>query len=339
MYKTIAVLTCLNVLISLTTHAAHGQSTEVPQFKLISVERIWDSAPHNAFTDLVRFKDHWYCVFREGQSHVSPVGALRVIRSADGQHWTSAALIRSADSDLRDAKITVTPRNQLMLSGAEAMHDTTHYKHQSLAWFSDDGNQWTDPVEIGDRDFWLWRTTWHQSTAYGFGYETRPDQRSLRLYSSVDGQAWQTLNKNAFAEGYPNETEIVFTEDERAWCLLRRDGTDATAQLGYATKPFRDWTWHDLGVRIGGPAMLQMPDGQLIATVRLYDGRTRTSLCAIDKSSPRLTELLELPSGGDTSYAGMVWHDNQLWVSYYASHEGKSAIYLAVLQVANDHGS
>jgi hypothetical protein len=25
----------------------------------------------------------------------------------------------------------------------------------------------------------------------------------------------------------------------------------------------------------------------------------------------------------------MVWHDGQLWISYYASHEGKSAIYLA----------
>ena len=40
---------------------------------------------------------------------------------------------------------------------------------------------------------------------------------------------------------------------------------------------------------------------------------------------PRLT----LPSGGDTSYAGMVWHADLLWVSYYSSHEGKTSIYLA----------
>ena len=43
----------------------------------------------------------------------------------------------------------------------------------------------------------------------------------------------------------------------------------------------------------------------------------------------RYEPALTLPSGGDTSYAGMVWHDGLLWVSYYASHEGKSAIYLA----------
>ncbi len=44
--------------------------------------------------------------------------------------------------------------------------------------------------------------------------------------------------------------------------------------------------------------------------------------------------MLTLPSGGDTSYAGMVWHDGVLWVSYYASHEGKSAIYLARVKPA-----
>ena len=40
--------------------------------------------------------------------------------------------------------------------------------------------------------------------------------------------------------------------------------------------------------------------------------------------------VLTLPSGGDTSYPGLVWHDGLLWISYYSSHEGKkSAIYLA----------
>ena len=38
---------------------------------------------------------------------------------------------------------------------------------------------------------------------------------------------------------------------------------------------------------------------------------------------------LTLPSGGDTSYAGMVWHDDFLWMSYYSSHEGGTSIYLA----------
>ena len=51
--------------------------------KIVEVKKIWDQAPHNAFTYLVRFKDRWYCVFREGKGHVSPDGALRIITSAE----------------------------------------------------------------------------------------------------------------------------------------------------------------------------------------------------------------------------------------------------------------
>ena len=46
-----------------------------------------------------------------------------------------------------------------------------------------------------------------------------------------------------------------------------------------------------------------------------------------------MTEFLKLPSGGDTSYAGLAWHEGLLWVSYYSSHEGKACIYLAKVKI------
>ena len=102
--------------------------------------------------------------------------------------------------------------------------------------------------------------------------------------------------------------------------------------LGVSQPPYTSWEWKDVGARIGGPHMIRLPDGRFVAAVRLYDGKTRTSLCRIDPETGRLDELLALPSGGDTSYAGLVWHDNLLWVSYYSSHEGKTSIYLARIQ-------
>ena len=42
--------------------------------------------------------------------------------------------------------------------------------------------------------------------------------------------------------------------------------------------------------------------------------------------------VLTLPSGGDNSYPGMVWHDTLLWTSYYSSHEEKTSIYLAKIR-------
>ena len=75
--------------------------------------------------------------------------------------------------------------------------------------------------------------------------------------------------------------------------------------------------------------MVRLPDGRLVAAVRLYDGAVRTSLAWVETERGRFTEFLKLPSGGDCSYAGLVWPEELLWVSYYSSHEGKSSIYLA----------
>jgi len=47
----------------------------------------------------------------------------------------------------------------------------------------------------------------------------------------------------------------------------------------------------------------------------------------------RYEPVLTLPSGGDCSYPGLVWHENLLWMSYYSSHEGKTSIYLAKIEI------
>jgi hypothetical protein len=299
--------------------------------KLLSTQLIWDAAPHNAFTDLIRLNDRWFCAFREGEKHVSPDGALRIITSQDGKTWQSAARIESANSDLRDAKLTVTPDGRLMLCGAGALHDRSQKTHQSLAWFSSDGFTWSDPVEIGDPNVWLWRVTWHRNLALGIGYGCG-DDRFARLYQSKDGTHFDTLVDRLFTEGYPNESSIVF-DGQKAICLLRRDGNPNTAQIGTALPPYTHWDWKDLGVRIGGPHMLLLPDGRLIAAVRLLTPKPRTSLCWIDPDQGTLTEALQLPSGGDTSYAGLVLDDKTLWVSYYSSHESKTSIYLSKVEV------
>ena len=295
---------------------------------LIDCRRIWDAAPHNAFTDLARFRGRWFCVFREGQGHVSPDGAIRVLSSKDGEAWTSVARLTSSVADLRDPKLTVAPGRRLMLSAAGALHPPAAHKHRSFVWISRDGEEWTSPLAVGDPDLWLWRITWHRGAAYAVGYDTAGED-FIRLYASRDGQKFDVLVPTLFDVGRPNETSIVFQPDDTALCLLRRDGDPGSGQLGTARPPYRDWAWKDLGVRIGGPHLLRVPDGRLVAAARLYDGTVRTSLLWLDPERGRLTEFIRLPSGGDCSYPGLVWYRRVLWVSYYASHEAKTAIYLA----------
>ncbi|UCD28439.1 MAG: exo-alpha-sialidase, partial [Planctomycetota bacterium] len=53
----------------------------------------------------------------------------------------------------------------------------------------------------------------------------------------------------------------------------------------------------------------------------------------LSKLEPHTYEpVLTLPSGGDCSYPGLVWHDGLLWMSYYSSHQDKTSIYLAKIR-------
>lgn len=65
--------------------------------------------------------------------------------------------------------------------------------------------------------------------------------------------------------------------------------------------------------------------------MRLYDKKVRTSLVTLNKHTDDLTEIMALPSGGDTSYAGMMLQQNKLLSSYYSSHQGRCSIYTALL--------
>lgn len=333
--------------------AVHAQSSSPGEPRLVQVRRIWGQAPHSAFTDLARFHDRWFCVFREGDAHASSGGVLRVITSADGEAWQSAAMIRLSTEaycdlkpsvlpqgsymDLRDPKLCITPDGRLMLHAGLSYNDA--HDMQSLAWFSADGRNWNEPVLIGEHQYWLWRVSWHKGKAYGVG--RIPTERIPRLYVSQDGRTFDVLVKGGdFFPHIPGASEATlrFLADDTALCLLRlnrmRGSKTVHAHLGTARPPYRQWQWKDLGAEIGGPNMIELPDGRFVAAVRLYgkedrDRGAHTALCWLDPQAGTLTEFLTLPSGGDCSYAGLVFHDGLLWVSYYSSHEGKASIYLA----------
>jgi hypothetical protein len=299
---------------------------------LVGLQKIWDRAPHNAMTDLIRFRNFWICVFREGGNHISPDGQVRILVSDDGSQWSSVAVLKIPGLDLRDPKITETPTGKLMINAVAAHPPSASRRHQSYAWFSDDGSTWAEPVEIGDPDCWLWRVTWHSGTAYGFGYRT-VEPFGIRLYSSPNGREYAIHADGFSIEDLPNEASIVFLRDDTALCLLRRDAGEATAQLGISSHPYGNWHWKNLGVRIGGPHMIVLPDGRVVAAVRRYGKTPWTSLNWVDAGGGKLTEFLALPSGGDTSYAGLCWHDGLLWTSYYSSHEQRASVYLAKIKV------
>lgn len=291
--------------------------------ELISVKRIWELGEHNAFTDLLLYQGALFCVFREGSAHISPDGALRILRSVDsGDTWQSVALIRSTQADLRDGKL-IEFQGKLLLLGGGAHHDKSGL--QSYLWRSKDGVNWSEPLEIADKGYWLWRLTAHQGSLYGIGYRAGPDG-DTRLYKSDDGTVFNTWVNIFNNQGYVNESSLVFHENS-GFCLLRRDpvwGPEFVGLLGQSSPPFTQWQWQALDKRIGGPVMF-IYQSRLLAVVRLYEGQIRTALVEIDRDTGAIREWLTLPSQGDTSYAGVVLWGDTLWVSYYSSHESSIA--------------
>ena len=89
----------------------------------MDVRKIWEQGKHNAFTDLIRWRGKWYCTFREADAHVGGDGKLRVLESADGEKWESAALIAEKGIDLRDPKLSITPDDRLMIVAGGSVYE------------------------------------------------------------------------------------------------------------------------------------------------------------------------------------------------------------------------
>ena len=114
--------------------------------------------------------------------------------------------------------------------------------------------------------------------------------------------------------------------------LVRREGGNKLGWVGTSRAPYKAWTWKETKHQIGGPNFIRLPGGHLWAAGRSYPGGAKTVLARMTADGDYMP-VLTFPSGGDTSYAGLVWHDGLLWMSYYSSHEGKTSIYLAKIKV------
>ncbi|MHC4799502.1 MAG: right-handed parallel beta-helix repeat-containing protein [Planctomycetota bacterium] len=309
--------------------------------EVVEVNKIWDGAPHSAFTDLARWNGKFYCAFREGRGHVSTDGKIRILQSKDMNVWESAALVALEGYDLRDAHLSVTPDDRLMLLGGAAPREQDNQSAPTgtFAGFSEDGACWTVPQIVVEPGRWLWCVTWHKGKAYGVSYAAGERMPYIELLVSDNGTEYRCHVDKLYGTGYPTEVTLRFDADDTCYALVRRDrrGEEgSSALLGVSEPDYKKWRWHDLGAGFngfGGPNFIRIPSGHWIGAGRMHEGGAHTALTYIDVKNGTMTKLLKLPSGGDTSYPGLVWYEGMLYVSYYSGHEGKTSIYLAKLKV------
>lgn len=313
------------------------------QEQSLNVTKIWDEAPHNAFTDLIRFNEMFYCTFRESTGHAPGItgdnGKIRVLRSKDGVKWTSIALIEKRGYDLRDSKLSITPKGVLMLlmGGSDYEGDKLLGRLTHVSFSNQSGNSFSDPVPIRIEKSvrsnwdWLWRVTWSGKIGYGVVYQKESKEKGsktllMKTTNGIDYSLVSPLN----VSGMPGESTIRLLNSKEMLILVRRDGKDEYGFLGNSTYPFKVWDWKDTHLKLGGPNMIITKKGDLLVGTRMFleNNQPRTGLFVMKKdgSSKLITQL---PSGGDNSYPGMLIYKDSLYISYYSSHEGKSDIYVA----------
>jgi hypothetical protein len=304
-----------------------------PSAELLSNRMIWEGAPHNAFTDLARHRGAWFCAFREAAAHALCAGKVRVLRSSDGASWESAALIALRGVDLRDPKLSTAPGGRLeLLMGGSPVSKGRYLGRRPRVCRSPDGIAWTLPCPIAEDGDWLWRVDRVGGESYGISYRLPSPRRwTVALLGSGDGLEYREI-ADLGVPGKPNEATLRFRGRE-AIALVRREAGSGHAWIGKSLPPYRAWAWSETGERVGGPNFIVLPGGGMVAATRIWRrGKPVTAVCAMAEGS--LEPILELPSGGDCGYPGMVHHRGILWISHYSSHEGKSRIYLARVRLS-----
>ncbi|MHB8864643.1 MAG: hypothetical protein ACYC6N_19735 [Pirellulaceae bacterium] len=326
---------------------------EPSDVRVTNIRRVFCNGEHNAFTDLVRFRDKFYLTFRScPDGHmVHSSASVIILSSAEGQAWEQVHRFDVEKRDTRDPHFLVFRERLFVYTGTWYSGETTiapaDYDlnlHLGFAVWSADGQAWNGPVMLeGTFGHYIWRAAAHGDRAFlcgrrklGFEVTARGEGRDVEslMLESSDGLTW--CKRAVFQEIQGDETAFLFEPDGSVLGIGR---SQDRAQLLRAAPPYQVWQRQDFDRNVGGPLIARWGPRVVVGGRKTVDDRgPRTSLYWLE--GDRLCEFAELPSGGDNSYPGFVaLSDTRALVSWYSSHEQDAAgntmtaIYLADLEI------
>jgi len=343
----------------LVAPGAAAASTDLPRLHVLSVRRVYDQGPHNAFTDLCQFGGRYYLTFRNcPDGHmVHPTSSILILASEDGQQWKQVHRFHVDKRDTRDPHFLKFRGKLFVYTGTWYCGATTPKKYEmnkqlGYAVWTDDGRQWQGPRMLeGTYGHYVWRAASYQGKAYLCGRrkhqfaETVSRAQRDRLIESAmlesdDGLIWRY--RAMFQQHLGDETAFLFEPDGKVLAIGRRGG-GGNAQVLRSRPPYQDWQRADLKYEqgdgsLGGPLLATWQGHYLVGGRQTRAGKPVTVLSWLVRD--RLHEAAILPSGGDNSYPGFVAQSkNRALVSYYSSHEKdpagntRTAIYVTQLQM------
>ncbi len=298
-----------------------------------SVREIWSSGLHAAFTDLAFFHGKFYVAFREGPGHDATEGngSIRVIRFEEDGPIEEVIHIEMG-MDLRDPKLLILGDGNIYVTFAGFPPSST--VPRTIKNYVTNLVSGTVVAIDDSLESWLWRMSAVGSRLMGFSYKIDAlASDPVKGFFVVLDENFSVLEK--IASPISGECTIRKSTAEKIYAICR--ARDNSMKLGALENSLsRNFAWSGISPAIAGPNFVVLNDEFGLVGGRFYGSRgLRTSIASISFNDGKVTELLRLPSGGDTGYPGLLLDNNTLYVSYYYQPSGVNFtnIYFARVQV------
>lgn len=306
---------------------------------------------HNSNTDLIHWRDSFYMVHASSPWHLASTKCHLVLwRSGDARQWEQIRAFHVPGEDIRDPKLAAIGDRLFMYVLKNVSWDAEPYTTQFTS--THDGEEWAPLVDAQPEGWLFWRPkTRDHSTWYVPAY-WHEHGKSI-LLQSTDGEHWTEVS--TIYEGDRNdETDIEFLPDGRLIATARLEVSnsifghpDACTLIAVAEPPYIEWKRCKSDVtRLDGPNLFAY-DGAVYAVgrhnpqsprfLRYYGsilGKKRTALYKVEPD--RLLYLSDLPSAGDTAYAGVAVRGDDLYTCYYTSDIARDYPWLMGMLSASD---
>ena len=300
----------------------------------ITITKIWDKVPHNAYTDLIKFNGTYYCAYSEEYSSsmdtVEAMGNIEIIRSKTGKKWERVAMIQKKGMNLCNPRLSITPDRQIMI----IMDGTA----SPLVSFSDKkGDVFSEPeavnidttIILGKKR--LWKVTWFRGTGYALFYKSDSKNGNLSLLKTIDGKNFEMVTKIE-VDGLLNEATLRFDQKGIMYALIGQEEGDKKGTLGMSDWPYTDWSYTKMNNIPSRFNFIIVNKSIVMVAPGLSMPELHTGILVVNKNSS-LKEIIKLHLVKYACFPGVLTEPSNLLVSCCSVHEGRSAIYMVEVPI------
>ena len=296
----------------------------------------WTAVPadaHHSNTDMFKYKGQFLMAHATSPWHFASHKCKLVVRSStDGKSWRVLSEIRIPGEDVRDPKLAEIDGKLFLYF----LRNTKKFEAEPTGTAyctSEDGVTWTAPEDLSIEGWLFWRPkTFDETTFYVPVYWW--DHGKSMLFKSTDGVNWEEVGE-IYSGDKNDETAVSFKPDGSMIMTARLEmdpnrwgyHPEAHTLIGVSSPPYTDWKLNrSYETRLDGPYLFQIGERTYACGRRNVGGSAfmgsiwgvkRTSLYLVEPD--RLVFLSDLPSCGDTAYAGVVVEGDEILICYYTS--------------------